>query len=369
MKILFFIDSLQAGGKERRLTELLKVLTLKPDIECALILMNRDIHYKEVLGLDINIYYLIRKTRKDFSIFNRFYKICKEYKPDIIHAWNSMTVLYSIPASILFKIKLINGMVVNAPLHRNIFDTNWIRAKITFPFCNLIIANSKAGLQAYPSALTKSRVIYNGYNFKRNEQVMSKEIIREQLNISTAFVIIMVASFSKAKDYKTFFHAANIVLQKRDDITFLAVGQDTDSLSCQQLATSFLEKRQFRLLGKKSNVEPYVNAADICILATFSEGISNSIMEYMAFGKPVIASRGGGTAEIVEDKITGFLISIGDAKALADKIEFLLNNEHLRQQMGNLGQVRIQTFFSIDRMANKYLSSYRNILKKELREK
>jgi glycosyltransferase involved in cell wall biosynthesis len=362
MKILFFIDSLHSGGKERRLTELMKALASKSGMDFRLVVMNKEIHYKEVLNLNIKIHYLIRKTKKDISIFNDFYKICREFQPDIIHAWNSMTVLYSIPASILLRIKLINGMVANAPLHNNMFNKNWLRAKLTFPFCDLIIANSKAGLKAYPSAIKKSAVVYNGYDFKRNERLISKQTIRKELDISTKFIVGMVASFSKAKDYKTFFKAAGIVLEKRDDVTFLAVGNDTDSLACRQLAESFVKKQFLRLLGKKSNIESYINVTDICVLATFSEGISNSIMEYMALAKPVIATDGGGTVEIVKDKITGYLIKVSDPTELASKIEVLLDSSALRQEFGDLGEERIRTFFSIESMVNKYIHFYNSIL-------
>ena len=118
----------------------------------------------------------------------------------------------------------------------------------------------------------------------------------------------MVATFSGLKDYKTYYKAADIVLRKRNDVTFLAIGSYTDSLASQKLVCSQF-RDHFRLLGKKSGIESIINTIDICVLATFTEGISNSIMEYMALGKPVIASAGGGTNEILEDKKTGFLLS------------------------------------------------------------
>ena len=72
MKILFFTCGLGPGGKERRLMELMKELKNHPEIEFELVLMSDDIHYKEVLDLDIKIHYLIRNTKKDLSVF---YKI------------------------------------------------------------------------------------------------------------------------------------------------------------------------------------------------------------------------------------------------------------------------------------------------------
>ncbi len=69
MKILFFIDVLTSGGKERRLTELMKGLKQRPDFEFELALMSTEINYREVLDLDIPIHYLIRKTKRDFFVF------------------------------------------------------------------------------------------------------------------------------------------------------------------------------------------------------------------------------------------------------------------------------------------------------------
>lgn len=64
MRIIFFIDCLRSGGKERRLTELMGVIKLKRDVQFELVVMSNDIHYKEVLDLDINIHYLIRKKKR-----------------------------------------------------------------------------------------------------------------------------------------------------------------------------------------------------------------------------------------------------------------------------------------------------------------
>src|ERR1017187_10441114 len=98
MKIIFFIDSLTAGGKERRLIELMKGIKLKPTIEFELVVMSNEIHYQQVFDLDIKIHYLIRTSKKGLSVFKKFYDICKTYKPDIVHCWDSMTAIIAVPA-------------------------------------------------------------------------------------------------------------------------------------------------------------------------------------------------------------------------------------------------------------------------------
>lgn len=361
MRVLYIIDGLNAGGKERRLTELLKNLSKEKVIEFELVTMTKEIYYKDIFDLNIKIHYIIRKTRKDISIFKKFYKICRNFKPDIVHCWDGMTAIYAIPACRLLNIKLVNGMVADSPAKRNIFNKYWLRAKVTFPFSDIIVGNSKSGLKAYKAPKNKSIYIYNGFDFKRIDNIVKNDIIRTQLKITSKFVIGMVASFSKYKDYKTYFTSAQLLLSKRNDITFVAIGDNTDSdLSKNLIDNKYIEN--FRLLGKKSGIESFINSMDICVLSTFTEGISNSILEYMALGKPVIATSGGGTNEIVEDNKTGFLIKSLNPKELAEKIDFLLNDTELCLNMGIRGQKRIHELFSINSMTSKFISCYKMVL-------
>ena len=362
MKILFFINGLNTGGKERRMMELMKEVKLRKGIQFELVLMNSNVGFPEIFDMDIKLHYLIRKTKKDFSVFKRFYNICKEYNPDIIHCWDSMTAVYAIPACKILKIKLLNGMVVDTPLKKNFFNKNLLRAKLTFPFSDIIAGNSQAGLDAYKAPVDKSFCIRNGYNFRRSENLLDPGIIRQQLNIDTKFVIGMVAAFSRFKDYKTYYNAAKIVLMKNHNVTFLAIGNNTDAAESQQLIEHEFQGN-FRFLGKKTGIESFINAMDICVLATFSEGISNSIMEYMALGKPVIATSEGGTVEIVEDNKTGYLVKTCDAEDLANKMEILLTNPDLCNKMGINGKKRVQNLFSIDSMVNQFISLYKRMAK------
>jgi len=362
MKVLFYIDCLASGGKERRFTELIKALSAINEIDLEIALMSYDIHFKEILDLKIKIHYLIRKTKKDITIFHKLYKLCKTIRPDAIHCWDSMTAVYSAPVCKILKIPLINGMVIDSP-GKFFLNKSLIRAKLVFPFSDYIIGNSYAGIKAYGASEKKSFVIHNGFNFSRVSNTIDKNIIRKQIEIKTKFVVGMVATFSKYKDYKTYFDAAQLLLNDREDITFIAIGKKTDSFFARSLISSD-KLEHFRLLGEKNNVESYINIMDICILSTFTEGISNSILEYMASGKPVIASDGGGTKEIVEDRKTGFLVKVSDAKDTSDKIGQLLDDENLRFQMGAEGKLRIQELFSIEKMLSQYIILYNNILLK-----
>ncbi len=361
MKILFFIDSFPAGGKERRLLELMKGLKLKPGVEFELVIMSNDVHYKEIFSLGIKVHFVIRKTKKDISVFSQFYRICKNFKPEIVHCWDSMSVVYIVPVTKLLGIKLVNGMVVDTPTQRNFRNKNWLRAKLTFPFSHVILGNSKAGLQGYGAPKRKSICIYNGFNFNRTVDLDNKEIIRKKLGIQTQYVIGMVASFSRFKDYPTYYKAAELILAERKDVTFLAIGDFTDSNESKQMITEELTS-YFRFLGRQSSIESLVNSLDIGVLATFTEGISNSILEYMALAKPVIATDGGGTKEIVEDGETGFLVSTSNPSELAEKMNILLNDNNLRQKMGMKGMEKVRKQFLLSNMVDECLLNYQKLV-------
>ncbi len=361
MKILFFINSLSAGGKERRLTELLKGLKGNSTINFELVVMSEEIHYKELIEQETKIHKLIRNKKKDIVIFKKIWRICKIYQPDIIHCWDSMTAFYLSPLCKILKIKLINGMIVGCPTKQNISNPHWLRARLTFPFSDCVVGNSKAGLKAYKAPEDKSFVIYNGFNFKRHNNMTPPEDIRKELDIKTRFIVGMVASFSINKDYKTFYQAAEIILSRRNDITFLAIGNRTDSIESRGLINPDLIQN-FRLLGIRSDIESIINIFDIGVLATFTEGISNSILEYMAAGKPVIATRGGGTSEIVLDSETGFIVDVSQPNQLAEKMEVLLNDTALRKRLSMQAKLRVETMFSIDRMVNEYISLYQSVI-------
>jgi glycosyltransferase involved in cell wall biosynthesis len=308
---------------------------------------------------------ILRKTKKDLFVFGRFYNLIRKCKPDVVHCWDSMSAIYVAPACKLLHCKLVNGMVIDSPIRQNIFNKHWLRARLTFPFSNIIVSNSKAGLIAYKASHNKSVVIYNGFNFDRTKNLIDKHTVREQLDIVTEYIVGMVATFWAKKDYLTYYKAAQLLLTHRKDVTFLAIGADTDSIESKKLIDDrYFEN--FRLMGKKSGIESYVNAMDICILSTFTEGISNSILEYMALGKPVIATLGGGTAELIINNKTGFMVNPSDPDELAGRIEMLLNDPEMRMSMGVEGNARIRNEFSIDKMVKQYRDLYKMVLKSEI---
>jgi glycosyltransferase involved in cell wall biosynthesis len=165
----------------------------------------------------------------------------------------------------------------------------------------------------------------------------------------------MVAGFSKYKDYPTFLRAARELNGKRKDVVFVTVGDGEKLQACKELAGGV---GSIRFLGRRKDVVDIVATFDIGVMSTYTEGISNSIMEYMALRKPVVATDGGGTRELVVDGETGFLVPPGDAAALASRIEYLLDHPDVAKRMGEAGEARLKREFSVTRMVAETVELY-----------
>jgi glycosyltransferase involved in cell wall biosynthesis len=368
MRILLFIDGFGVGGKERQLLELVKGLAFEDGVECELAITSKQIHYTYLENLGVPVHYVHRKFRKDPSVYPRFYSLCKQVQPDIVHSWNSMCSVYAAPVAKLLGITFINGFLRDAKPNLSFRDREWLRAKLTFPLSDAIVANSTAGLDAYRAPRRKAVCVHNGFDMKRVAKLIDPQDIRARFALKTENIVGMVASFSDRKDYPTFLKAAQHILGERKDVTFVAVG-DGKYLHSLKNETPSRFKENIRFLGLQKNVESIINIFTIGVLASqasvHGEGISNSIMEYMALAKPVVATDYGGNRELVQENINGILIGNDDANALANGLTKLLNEPDFARRLGENGRARIMNEFSIEKMIRAYTKLYRDLLAKE----
>jgi len=360
LKILFFIEDLGSGGKERRLVELIRGLLNNKSISMELVLTRKNIHYTDIHSYEFKIHYIPRSyLKKAISLFLKFFNIAKSYRPDVIHVWGNLPAIYAIPAKLFLKIPMINSQITDAP---EFFKDSVLNHNLTFPFSDRIIANSMAGLKAYKAPKNKSTVIYNGFDQSRLNNLEAKDTIRESFKIDTKYVVGMVATFSELKDYETYIHSANQVLSKNKEVTFLCIGSGDDGRYKKLVKKEYVNKVLF--LGKQNQVESIMNLCDIGVLATFTEGISNALLEFSALGKPVITNFGGGNIEIVNQGVTGYLVNQRSPGEMAEKIEILLNNEKMRTNLGEEARKLISYKFSIEQMINGFITEYAKVVPK-----
>lgn len=362
MKVLHIIDSLKLGGKERRFVELFRGFEKHNGrITREAAILSNEVYFTDIHKLDTRIHFLPRATRHDPKVFVKLYRLCKKFQPDVVHSWESMCSFYAAPVAKILGIPFINGMITIAPQKIRRFSQPWIVSKLTFPLSKVIFSNSKEGLKSFNVPKHKAFSIPNGFDFSRLDNLESKESIRKKFHINTPNVVGMVAVFSNKKDYATYLKAAMKMLDRRDDVTFLAVGDGYD-IDKYKAMIEPEHKGKIIFLGNQKDVESIINIFDVGVLLTnpgvYGEGISNSLLEYMALSKPVIATDGGGNREIVNDGMTGFLIEPNQSETLRETVEYLLNNKKKALEMGCTGKERVVKVFSLERMTKDLIELY-----------
>jgi glycosyltransferase involved in cell wall biosynthesis len=277
----------------------------------------------------------------------------------------NMCSVYAAPLAKLGGAKFIDGFVRAAADNRDMRDPDYFRSRFTLPLTDVVVGNSRAGLRAYSIPARKGVCIYNGFDPARSGRLAEPEALRQSLGIDNQHIVGMVASFPHFKDYDSYFDAAQRICSRRDDVTFVAIGAGPNFANYQ---ARFPEEQfpHIRLLGRRADVESIVNILSVGVLtsntATHGEGISNSIMEYMVLGKPVVATDCGGNGELILEGETGYLIANRDTAGLIDRLEKLLDDAVLARQMGEAGRRRITDAFGLERMTKAYAVLYRSLL-------
>lgn len=215
--------------------------------------------------------------------------------------------------------------------------------RIAYWLSTYVISNSEAGLNNYKVKGHKRVCIHNGYDFERQKGIGVNNI-KEELGINTKYIVSMIARMQNNKDFSMYIKAAINILKNRDDVTFLAVGSGPmEDKWRKEVPEDFCDRIIFT--GRRDDIDEILNITNISVLCSnaniHGEGISNSILESMASGVAVIATSGGGTAEIV-DKSTGFLIPPKDINSLIKYINLLLDNDDLREKMSKASRNKIK---------------------------
>ena len=199
-----------------------------------------------------------------------------------------------------------------------------------------------------------------GFDFDRCESHGASHRDRLGFDLNGRKVVGMVAEFSDYKDFATFIRAAREVLVRRRDVVFVAVGNGKNLEVCKRMVSK--GENSILFLGERKDVEALVKQIDIGVLCTFTEGISNSVMEYMAARKPVVVTNGGGSSELVLDGETGFLVPPSNPHAIAEKLELLLADPTMAQEMGVAGRQRLESQFSLELLVERNLRMYQEVL-------
>ncbi len=366
IKVIHIIRELSGGGKERRMIQLLKGLGEDYAYEQVLICLDgAKLDYPEVYECNVQMH-LLRDM--DFKAKCRFVEgVIREVKPDIVHSWSRDVRLLPMYVKLrrALHFKLIDGSVSDGIVYRPTTKTYW-NIKLSFLFSDLIVSNSMAGLVAKGAPMKKSRVIFNGFDYKRFANDVDVDALRIALGIPAGHkVVSMFARVSEFKDWMSFVNVAREAKAQRKMLSFLAVGKG-DMLEYYQELVQKEGLDNIRFLGFRNDVEDLIRISYVTMLFSndkvHAEGISNSIMESLAAGVPVVASKGGGTGEIIIHGKNGYIVEPGDSNGAYLHLAAMLEDEKLYVKLSKGALEDIHERFLLSTMVDNYRRIYTELL-------
>ncbi len=211
------------------------------------------------------------------------------------------------------------------------------------------------------------RVIPNGQDLSGlGPDPHSRQRIRRELGLSEDdFVVGAVGNVRPSKDYATLLRAASeLAGWFEGKLRIVVAGQEGGDLSrsLRDLRDSLGLEGTVEFLGFRSDARDLYAAFDLYVLSSSSEGFSLTVVEAMASGLPIVATRCGGPEEILRDGCTGLLVPVGDPRALAEAIHSLAHDRQRRAGLGADARADALARFGLQGMIDRYASLYREML-------
>ena len=200
----------------------------------------------------------------------------------------------------------------------------------------------------------KIQVIYNGIDLAElDSQRWDLAAERGRLGLGEGdCVIACIANFNPVKDHATLLEAFAHMRQQPDvgAVKLLLVGDGPERQNIETTTQRLGLGGEVVLAGRSQAVTRELQLADVVILPSITEGFSNTILQAMAYRKPVVACAVGGNPEAIENGKTGLLVEARDVQAMASALERLVRERPLRQAMGDAGRERVQRLFTRGKM-------------------
>jgi len=348
-KVLMLCDSLGAGGAERQLA--LLSASLPAPWEAAVFSFGGGRYAEELRALGVPLTLAQRRGRLDPTPTLQLWRAVATAKPDVVHSWGWMTAWAAEPCCRALGVPHVSGVIRRGnPPHRRGF-----LMRTAARLGRLTIANSQAGLVAFGVPPRRGRVLHNGFSWERLPADAGRRDHDPPL-------VVMAATMDERKDFDLYLALAReLCLNRGVRARFLVIGGGRDAARLERDAADLVAGGLVEFTGRVTEVLDLYRRADVGVLLTTSvhgEGISNSIMEYMASGLPVVCSDNGGNPELVVDGATGCLVPVGGLGQACDAVARLLADRELARRLGEAGRARIRDEFSVARMAARAVAIY-----------
>jgi len=387
IKVIYLIGTLDVGGAERQLVELVKGLDrtrfepvvytlgppkgniLAPEVEAL------DIPVK-TLGLVPRGYPIIHplgwiRITGNLLRLARMRRVFKTEQAQIFHGYLFWAYVFGghaarvagIPIIITSRRSLATSKVASwKGYHR------WLEKRIN-RITDHVVTNSKAVLEdtIEQEHIPREQVsiIYNGA-FQAHEPLTEterSEALQKWRRSPDEVLIVMVANLIRYKGHRYLLEAlAALKSASTQPFRMIMIGGDGNAREEleQQVQELGLEDDAL-FAGSIPRAQRLLPLFDISVLASLEEGFSNTVLESMGAGLPMLATAVGGNGEAVVEGETGFLVPARDAEALRARLQRLMDDAELRKSMGAAGRGRVQSEFSVEAMVQKTQALYSDL--------
>lgn len=365
-RIVHVVHHFGTGGLENGMVNLFNNFP-EGDFEHHVVCLQGHSHFVERIRPGRVIFHDVKKKPgKDPAHYFRLWRMLRALRPDILHTRNLSAiegVLVGWLAGVPIRVHGEHG--------RDVFDLDGSNARynrlrrIARPFVHRYLTVSR-DLQNWlvgAIGVDASRVtqIYNGVDKQRfcPPAIRSRDLLPEAFR-QDCFVIGSVGRMVGVKDYPTLVSAFIRVCAQPggDALRLVIIGDGVARDDCQRRVDDAGLTAQVWFPGERSDIPALMKCFDLFVLPSLGEGISNTILEAMACGLPIVSTRVGGTPELVDESVNGRLFDPGDVAALSSIIGHYVAEPAVLAAHGSASRQKIESSFSIEAMVAAYRNTY-----------
>ncbi|MEM7811094.1 MAG: glycosyltransferase [Planctomycetota bacterium] len=363
-RIVLLTPTLDASGAEKQLT-LLATRLPGAGFEPHVVTLPRGGPYERTLAeAGVPVTHLGKKYRVDPWAFGRLRGLLRELRPDVLHTWMFTANGYGRLAATKGGPKVVvSERCVDSWKGR--LRRGLDRALIGRT--DLLVGNSRPVADFYEQLGydgAKVRVVPNAVEAPddASRTVEAKAAVRAELGLGDGPVIGTFGRLAAQKRVDELLWAMHLLKQVDPRVTLLVVGDGPERARLERLAAGWEVTPHSRFLGHVDDAARLWPACDVAWLASGFEGMSNSLMEAMAAGLPVVASDIPANRELVEEGVTGRIVPLGDSVAFTKTTRRLLEDPAAAAALGTAARARMRARYGVDAMAAAYAEIYREVL-------
>lgn len=364
MHIVFCLD---VGGLEYLVLNLIKKLNkAKYNVSICSLSAKGKLEEK-FIKMGIKVYHIEKSRGIDYLLYFKLASLLRKNQIDIIHTHNPAPWFYGVVAGKLAGIKA----AVHTE-HSYLFAEQkrlMLAERLLSKITETIVSDSDKVTDFLVKKLgiheERITTIVNGIDIDKFKIVVDVMAKKTEFGIAEdSLVIGNVARLEPVKNHLYLLDVFSKVIRSFPKAVLVIVGGGSQFEILKLKAVELGIKNKVFFLGVRDDIPELLGLFDIFALTSINEGISLSLLEAMAAGRPIVATNVGGNPDVVVDGKTGFLLPLKDSEKMAEKIVSLLSNKELSIRMGEAGLKRAEQLFSLDRMVKNYENIYDHCFEK-----